>query len=157
MKGTEYVKPITFDHPDKMHFESGHKAFDRQTVILTPGNVIAPTQFSSYIRPAQETECNGQTWSEGHLQRFDLQSFAEYGLSHCLDEVRKIINERGTQAILYLFRHKSGERIIEDGLLLTTGADEGYLELQRWYLNSQPKASSAFEEAIRYVTNPKPE
>lgn len=150
------MKTITFDNPDKMHFESAHKAFNKQTVLLTIGNAILPTQLSYYIRPTQKREYNERPYIRD-LQDLDLLPFIECGLSPYLNEVRKIINERGTKAILYLFYHTSGEQVIQDGLLLTTGANDGYQELQRWYLNRHWKAQNAFEEAIHYVTNPKPE
>lgn len=88
------------------------------------------------------------------LQDFDLEPFQLFGLSPYLTEVKKIINEREQSAILYCFHHHNGEEhCVVDGLLLATGPGEGYQELKRWYVNQNWRAASAFEEAIRYVTN----
>jgi len=54
---------------------SGFKEFDKQTNLITYGNVIANTQNSSYIRAYNNTTCNYNEFEKGYLQATDLQWF----------------------------------------------------------------------------------
>jgi hypothetical protein len=150
------MKKITFDTPNKMHFESAHKTFNKQTDLITEGNVWSTTQHSGYIRPYTEVECNSFTFKPGDLQTADLKPFLDYQVPYrVIEEVRKLTHNRAS-SILYLFKHYSGGLHgprINDGLLLTTGHTEGYKEIKRWYLNQDWRAQDAFCEAIKYVTN----
>lgn len=54
-------------------YQSGHKAFDRQTELITTGNVWGTTQFSHYIRATDECDCNGHRFNKGTLFRKDVE------------------------------------------------------------------------------------
>ena len=43
------MKHATWDNPNKMHIDTGYKLFDKQTNVISYGNVYANTQTSSYI------------------------------------------------------------------------------------------------------------
>lgn len=58
------MKTVEWVHPDKMRFESDHHTFNQQTSFLIAGNAVMPTQYSTYVRPAQETESNGESFEE---------------------------------------------------------------------------------------------
>lgn len=82
----------------RMIIESGFKEFDKQTNLITSGNCISNTQYSNYIRPYNETKCNGFEKQKGDLFNFDLQHFS---ISNSLREYIKSLND---QVCLYEFR-----------------------------------------------------
>lgn len=95
------MKKITWDNPNKMHFDSEFKTFNKQTNVISTGNVFANTQTSLFIRPYNETECNGRENPKGHLMNFDLQTFRSIP-----EPIREIIYDktRERSVILYKFR-----------------------------------------------------
>ena len=62
------------------------------------GYFISNTQYSNYIQPYNETECNGFEKQKGNLFNFDLQYFS---ISNSLREYIKSLND---QVCLYEFR-----------------------------------------------------
>ena len=52
---------------NKMIINSKFKEFNKQTNLITSGNVIANTMWGLYIRPWSETESNGLTFKEGEI------------------------------------------------------------------------------------------
>lgn len=70
------MQKVTWDNPNKMHIESEYKTFNKQTNYIGTGNVIANTQFSTFVRPFTETKCNGYDFQEGHLQNYDLNNIS---------------------------------------------------------------------------------
>lgn len=80
--------------------ESGFKKFDSQTNCISAGNVIANTQYSSYIRPYKEILNCGYTGKEGDLTKFDMQHF-----SRIPDGIREVLIDKNREqsVILYEF------------------------------------------------------
>ncbi len=143
------MKKATWDNPNKMHFESPHKTFNRQTVCISLGNVVTPTQHSSYIRPYWEIECNGRTWEPGSLQKHDFDLFSTNSLPYAIrEEVKKLTRTEG--GILYSFFHWSGQSRVLDGVVLTTRV---YIHVKTWFVNSTWKAHEAVCEARRYIAD----
>lgn len=62
------------------------------------GNVISDTQFSSFIRSHDQTECNGFTFSPGQLRAFDIGSFSS---AHAL----RLLQGRTDHTVLYCWRN----------------------------------------------------
>lgn len=89
---------------------SGWKLFDNQTNCITTGNAYCNTQYSSYIRPWGEIECNGFTKEKGHLMKFDLKPFKQFRIP---ENVRQILfdTERTESVILYMFFVCKNDRI----------------------------------------------
>lgn len=140
-------KKITFDHPNKMHFESAHKTFNEQTTYLNVGACIASTQYSDYIRPFTETACNGIVNKEGHLQAFDLQPFQSWHIPYAvIQDVRNLTKEIG--GILYAFFHYNGTQRILDGCVFT---DEAYHHVRTWYVNNHWRSIDAVDKATEYI------
>lgn len=118
--GVVFMKKDRIWPEDKMKqiINSGYKAFDKQTNFLGDGNVIANTQYSNYIRPYGEVECNGATFQPGHLLKFDIQHFKRIPdaiISAIMDANRE------NSYILYEFfvNPKKGERREVIGYVLT--------------------------------------
>lgn len=154
------MKKATWDNPNKMHIETGYKLFDKQTNVISHGNVFATTQASYYIRPYMETGCHGRNYKPGELGRADLQMiFGEHMQNYNLLPwyMKQIIEDgnRESDVILYKFRvWKQGrERII--GFVLTD-ADYNlidYKAVNYYGYSSYLKRHFAIIEAARYVCN----
>lgn len=86
----------------KQIIDSGWKEFDMQTNCITTGNAYCNTQLSSFIRPFNETECNGFSFARGHLLNFDLKQFQGFQIP---ENILKILRnpERMGSVILYMF------------------------------------------------------
>jgi hypothetical protein len=69
------MKKFEYTNEGKLKLSTGFKTFDKQTNYLGTGNVCANTQFSWYIRPTYETECNGFSFKEGDLFKSDIKNF----------------------------------------------------------------------------------
>lgn len=69
------MKKLDWVHPNKALVQTGHRTFDRQCLSVHTGNVVTDTQFSSFVRHAQNCECNGFEFNHGELQRHDLEPF----------------------------------------------------------------------------------
>lgn len=126
---TKFHKKIPktgWSHPDKARIETGHKAFDKFCNYLGTGNVIGNGQFSNYIRPENETECNDRIFAAGELRDFDLKPFKNgYKLPDYLEKVVKA-HTRTECAILYVLSHYVGKNQTIHGFLLTKGADQNH-------------------------------
>lgn len=53
--------------------DSGYKTFDNQVVCISTGNVIGGCQYSTYVRPYNETICNGNVYEKGYLRDYDMK------------------------------------------------------------------------------------
>ena len=104
-------------------FVSGHRTFDKcvnhpDHGYIGQGNVMTPTQFSSYIRPVTRTECSGMTFARGRLNTFDLKPFR----MHLPRLFASIVDEMTAEndAILYRIFHRVGRQRVEHGWILAT-------------------------------------
>ena len=101
---------------NKMIINSKFKEFNKQTNLITNGNVIANTMYGNYIRPYNETECNGIYFEQGHLFKHDLQFFS---ISNSMREYIKSLNR---QVILYeIFIYRNGKKDIIGWLIEDNG------------------------------------
>ena len=141
------MKDITWATSNRQEFNSPHKAFNRQVQAISTGNVIANTQYSNYIRPYNEVECNGHINEPGHLQTYDLTKMCTRLSGHILEQVRRLTHDNG--GIIYDFHHWYGERQVKDGYVLTT---RDHQLVKTWYVNPNWKAREAVNEAIKYIT-----
>ena len=92
--------------PDGLLLEgTGNKIFDNQCDIIAPGNVHTNTQFSGYIRPKSEVECNGKTFEPGELQLFDMKGFRTIGCPSYILRIASQETEKHGTICLYQFRH----------------------------------------------------
>jgi hypothetical protein len=57
--------------------ETGFRAFDDFVSSVMSGNHWGDGHFSSYIRPASQTACNGFSFPVGHLRETDLSHFED--------------------------------------------------------------------------------
>lgn len=146
------MKKIEWINPNKMKFESGFKTFDKQTRCISTGNVVAHTQLSGYVRPKDETECNGFVRDEGVLQKYDLEQgfLSSFIPHHFKSDVAELADENGG-CIAYLFFYKKASGKKEFIGLVITSKD--YNHLKTFYLTNSNKHFAAVEEAKLYIIN----
>jgi len=137
----------------KMIIDSGWKEFDRQTNLFATGNVYANTQYSSFIRPWKQTECNGFTNPEGHLMDFDLKAYDRWHMPQDIEDYLKD-KEREDSVILYMFFIVNKENHVEPFCWAITDKDYHLVMhcIQRGYKQSYQRRLRAAAEALSYVT-----
>ena len=98
----------------KMIINSDFKEFNKQTNCISQGNLIANTMWGLYIRPWNETECNGLTFKEGELFQQDLKHFS---ISRAYKEYIKSLNRQVVLYEIFIYRNEKKDIIgwlIED-------------------------------------------
>ncbi|MCT7910286.1 hypothetical protein N5912_00445 [Arcobacter lacus] len=112
------MKKFGYTSNGKLKISTGFKTFDEQSNYLGTGNVIANTQFSWYLRPTYETECNGFPFKERELFESDIKKFQLVN-----SYFRKIIEDFTDKyggSILYCFSYKKRKENVRIGYLLTS-------------------------------------
>ena len=138
----------------KQIVNTGFKLFDKQTNCITTGNAICNTQFSSFIRPFSQCECNGFVRREGELMHFDLNPFKKWRVPSAIQDVLKD-RERKDSVILYMFFTNNKEFGIEPFLWVLTSREHKLIRsslvfgYKRW-LNKRCEAAT---EVIKYITD----
>ncbi len=114
------MKKKIWETPNKMKFESLHKTFNKQCMLIITGNQIGNVVYSNYVRSYYETESNGHTFPEGHLQNYDLTEnvVGDVLPSDIREEIRELTRNDG--GIVYHFHHWNGDKRIDDGIVLTS-------------------------------------
>ena len=137
----------------KMLIDSGWKEFDRQTNVIATGNVYATTQFSSFIRPWKETECNGFTNPEGHLMDFDMKPFRTFRIPRMIEDIL-VDKERERSVILYMFFTRNKEGRTEPFCWVVTDYGHKLIKYQIVVYGNQNhmKRQQAAHEAMSYIT-----
>ena len=140
---------------NRVVMDTGNKTFDRQCDGFSTGNVCGTIQFSWYIRPESETECNGYQFAIGALRASDLNHF-----NRIPNWVRNKVEEltKNQPAILYEIRHfisdgNGGHKKIIHGYILTTGHADNYRFLYQWHIANNYKSNNILEIAREYLTN----
>lgn len=97
------LKQPTWDNPNKMHIETGHKTFDKQTNLISTGNIIANTMYGSYIRGVNEPDNAGKY---GGLFKYDTEQFRKIGVGPSLiKSMAENIKYSQQQTLFYAFFH----------------------------------------------------
>lgn len=143
--------------------DTGWRTFDRQTNLVSTGNVIANTQLSLFVRPFGETECNDATFRPGELLDADMKAFRY----RPPDDVMGILfdKDRKDSVILYMFYTRErvgnivGRSMAVPFLWVVTTEDHRLIKLrvvhrfgaQMW------KRQKAAKEIMKYITEGKNE
>ena len=141
-----------YNRQGNMLIETENKTFNRKTIVITHGNVIAPTMFGFYIRSPKNTECNGFTFPEWHLFKTDMKPFREELRlnQRVIDYVAHEALKRDKSVILYAFFHWRGQKRIIHGFVLT---DWDYKHIETFYSNYRSKTISVLNECKKYICN----
>lgn len=141
-----------YNRQGNMLIETENQTFNRKTIVITHGNVIAPTMFGFYIRSPKNTECNGFTFPEWHLFKTDMKPFREELRlnQRVIDYVAHEALKRDKSVILYAFFHWRGQKRIIHGFVLT---DWDYKHIETFYSNYRSKTISVLNECKKYICN----
>jgi hypothetical protein len=128
-----------------INFESEHKTFNHYIVSVCHGNVIGGGQYSSFIRPHSETECNGRENPPGHLRSFDLKLF------HLSYSVKKWLESNPEKyIILYEFYHFShGKKMIHGHVIQSVQDPSEFHTFRNPYTTW--KSQTVLVEAINFL------
>ena len=144
-------KPYVWNKKGNQVIDSGFKEFDRQTNIITYGNVIANTQTSSHIRPWGETNNYGYIMEPGEGTKFDMIHFPNLHDKKMLDIIYDV--NRRQSVILYKFFITDkyvGQDVI--GYVLT---DYDHHHIAHCYVypygHSAAKRIAAIHECMNYI------
>ena len=134
----------------KQIINSDYKLFNNQTNYISYGNVIANTQYSSFIRPYGQTACNNHNFSEGELMRSDLKYFRNIPASI---KNKLYAKDRKESYILYeFFVYRNGNKDIIGYVLTDNNHNLITYEVLESY-NNYNKRLSAILETLPYITN----
>ncbi|MEL6499780.1 MAG: hypothetical protein AAFQ23_00035 [Cyanobacteria bacterium J06623_1] len=149
------MKQLQWLNDNKIDINTGHKTFDRQTNFIGAGNVIANTQYSSYIRSRHLTECNRFEFAEGHLQQYDLQHFQKsFWLSHHLADTVKQAADSYNGVIFYALFHYQRRQKIVDGFVLTKTHRDNHQYITSFVTHPQfNKAHGIISTVRQYISN----
>lgn len=142
------MKSIEFEHPNKMRFESGFKTFDNQTNLISTGNLVSNTQYSTCVRSRNTVKCGDKIFPKGDLQQFDLDHFETLP-----QDVRKFFEQGYTisnNVWLYQFRHFSRGKKIVDGFVIT---DYSFAKILKVWYRNWFKSYYAVQEAMKYIAD----
>jgi hypothetical protein len=106
------IKPIFNKNGMKMIIKSGFKEFDNKTNLITTGNVISNTQYSSYIRPYNEIINNSYIAQKGDFLKYDLQYFKNVN-----QEILNILKDENRKNSMILYQFSVNNKVI--GHILT--------------------------------------
>jgi len=146
------MKKKVWVNGNKMLFESEHKTFNRQCKLITTGNQIGDVVYSSFVRPYNETECNGFTNPKGHLQEYDLNWLLKDVPEYVKDWIREYAKTKSVIAYHFFYRNKESRKI-DIGYVVTTPEYKKNELLEKWYAMNTLKVRSALDEAIKYIVN----
>ena len=141
------MKKIEWANPNKMVINTGHKTFDRQCCVVSTGNVIAPTQYSCYVRAQNNTECNGFQFPAGHLRDGDLKNMDDMP-----SYVRKYVLSQTEvdKAIVYQFFHYASGKNIIHGYVVT---DSAHKLLRKFVIGPTCKSYSVIDTVTEYIAD----
>lgn len=132
----------------RMILDTKLKTFNTQTNLITIGNVIADTQYSNYIRPYNEIECNKKMYNKGELRDYDLQFFTlnekvrNYVLKHTENE----------DGILYQFHFYNArkEKVIIGWIFEQNKQFDLFVNCPHWYIKFE-KYESAMDTCLNIL------
>lgn len=147
------MKEVTWDNPNKMHFESAFVGFNKQVDLIATGNVLGNVQTSLYVRPYNNVKNGSYEGEPGQFMKFDLRMFEEAGYRIPVN-IRKILEDpsREQSYCLYNFHYWKGDQKEEIGWVLTDYNHKlvAKVPVLRYGTNAS-KRISALNECAAYV------
>lgn len=144
------MKKATYNRKGNQVVNTGYKKFDKATICIMDGNVIAPTQYSTFVRPWKETECNGFINEEGHLTKYDIQHFRNVS-----KEIMGILLDKENTESHILYEFFVEKDII--GHVLTTADTKKFVASDVMYsprYDIRIKYENVIKDMIEYITYP---
>lgn len=131
---------------------TGNSTFDRKANgnYYGRGNVISDVQFSNYVRPFNETECNGYVRPEGYLRDFDLNHFKTLPIN--IREYIKFVTDNES-VILYEVRHWNGNTKVVHGYVITKCHRNNYKLVKKFYIGRTEKSRNVVDVFAQHISN----
>lgn len=131
----------------KMIIDSGYKTFDKETNLITTGNVWANTQQSGYIRPYDEVINGGYVGKPGDFLKYDLQFFKQVH-----PKILAILNDRSRVKSMILYQFSANGKVI--GHILADYDDNFIrMDIATWSRVNFNKAYACLNCCKEYVCN----
>jgi hypothetical protein len=141
------LKEKTWDNPDKMHIETGHKTFDRQTICISAGASISPTHFAMRVRSKNDLMNPMNDICEvGYLQNYDCN--VSHRNSHiAAKDYAKELADKHDGVLLHQFFHWNGQKKIVNGYVIT----KDKVALLKLYVGERAKTEAIINEVTKYI------
>ena len=154
----DLLKQKTWANSKKMRLDSDYAEFNRQSDVITTGNVYSSTQKSRHIRPWSMDTWGGKTYEKGRLMEADMNGFKPIGSDVITNAIYD--EHRDSDVILYeFFLKKYGKekgKGVKDviGHVLTDDKNKliGYI-LYVPERNAIAKRRSALYECMNYIAD----
>jgi len=152
----ETYKKAIYRTPNRMKIDTGHKTYDLNCQTASTGNVVSNNQLSFYLRPYNETECNGHNFETGRLLEYDLNHFADLPNS-VRYEILETVNPNKIYC-LYEFRHwNKGKKYIHGYVLTEVSKCYKQDKLIRSYTTGKTnKSQKIIDTMINYISVSEP-
>lgn len=135
--------------PNRMLMETGHGAFDKQTNVISTGNIIANTQNARYVRGELCVECWGpKVYQPGELRDYDLENWPRMSPSVRRAVVQATTGQQGSVWVSEFF-HYNGHRKIIHGYVITAPDHE---LLTTFVTGPTYKSAGVIDGVLPYVT-----
>jgi hypothetical protein len=134
---------------DHMVIDTGCSAFDSQCSYLTSGNHWGNCQFSAFVRPVFETECNSRTFPVGELFDFDMKAFTMMP-AHVRAAIRALNRTVVVSEIRHhIGSHKLGRKIVHG--YIVTGVEERLIRV--FQITDGPISKRILATVLPYVAD----
>lgn len=145
-----------FTNPNKMSINTGHKTFDRQTNLITHGNVIANTQYSSHIHSFNTTAKPLPPWDrdDGYFQDFDCENFKDAIVTP--GRIIRLAKDFANQfdgIYLYAFFHIHKKERIIHGFVFTKSSNDDFIDYQVTNHRSWERSRLILRTVVPYISN----
>lgn len=131
---------------------SGNKTFDKQADYIGTGNVFSNVQIGAFIRPKNQTECNGKTFAAGELQEYDLKPFRKIGMILIFETLVKEAAKTKQVCLSAIFHRRKNKRILH-GFILTKDHTEYHELIDVFPANYRAKTISVLNAVKEKLTN----
>jgi len=141
------VKKKVWDYEkDKMIVQTGHATFDRQTNVISTGNIIANTMLGFHCRPASNTiNPLGTERPHGYLREYDLQG---RGLPYRVRQSVIDVTEKEPAWVYKFFHYNSGRQIVHGYVITRPGSNE---ILRTFITGPTYRSALVIHECAKYV------
>lgn len=150
--------PKAFCRDSGMTLISAHSTFNKKADLIMTGNVYSNVQSSTFVRARQQLQCNGFTNKPGHLQNWDLDTFAkdQSEMTPVLEYIRRDPFFETNEAIAYRFFHVNGKVRHLHGVIITDVQHRVLRVFQRSDLGNRYsyKSSSVLDACRQFVAFP---
>lgn len=148
------MKKIVWENDNQMKIETLHKTFNKQTKLISTGNVIASTMMGSYIRHWKDdgeglVDYPRNRRANGVLFKYDMDKFMKYIDTETYKYILEVAMRSNKNVILYMIFHNNPDGIYTHGFILTDINNN----LLKWFVYGNYKSQNVIETCASYLCN----